>query len=270
MLGSVSQRIYTGRFADRTGSRTGLIRFLPWALAAITVLGQIVWILVGQPARTTLTILTVTTFFLASVTHAYLHRGLAWTAGYVSITVSFGWLIEVIGTTTKFPFGDYTYTGELGPALLSVPLVIPLAWGMVSYPFLLVAQRLSDSTFGTVFIGAWLLMSWDLFLDPQMVREGYWVWNQIGWELPGIDGIPLQNFLGWFLASLLLMFLLDRLPRKVASDALPNAMVGWIYFSNVLAAAVFFGTPGVALWGAACMGLVVFPWAWRLWSQPQW
>jgi putative membrane protein len=65
------------------------------------------------------------------------------------------------------------------------------------------------------------------------------------------------------------MWLLDRLKRKTANDAVPNAMLLWVYFSNILAAAVFFGKPGVALWGGACMGFVIVPWLWRLWSQPR-
>jgi hypothetical protein len=34
-----------------------------------------------------------------------------------------------------------------------------------------------------------------------------------------------------------------------------------MYASNVLAAAVFFGRPAVALWGGVAMGLTVVPWA---------
>jgi putative membrane protein len=115
-----------------------------------------------------------------------------------------------------------------------------------------------------------LFASWDLFLDPQMVGEGYWTWNAVNWTLPGIDGIPLQNFLGWLLTACVLMYLLDRLPRKAAKDGVPTLMLSWVYASNVLAALVFFGEPAVALWGGLCMGAVVIPWWWRAWSQPQW
>jgi hypothetical protein len=33
---------------------------------------------------------------------------------------------------------------------------------------------------------------------------------------------------------------------------------------------VFFGRPGVAIWGLVCMGVVMVPWMWRIWSEPQW
>lgn len=266
----MSVRVYAGPHSDRNRGPSGWILATPWILAALTVLGQIIWILVSGNVRTGLTAITVVTFFLASLSHAYLYRGAGWAAGYAAITLSFGWGIEVLGIYTQFPFGDYSYTEALGPAILGVPILIPMAWSMMTYPMLLAAQRLAATPFGTAFIGAWLLASWDLFLDPQMTGEDYWVWNSVGWQLPGIDGIPLQNFLGWFLAALLLMWILDRLPRKTAHDALPNVMLIWVYASNVFAAAVFFGEPGVALWGGISMGLVMVPWLWRLWSQPQW
>ena len=82
-----------------------------------------------------------------------------------------------------------------------------------------------------------------------MVGEDYWTWGDTGWALPGIPGIPLQNFLGWLLAAVVLMALLSRLPRKVAHDGVPTMLLIWTYASNVLAALVFFGRPGVAIWG---------------------
>ena len=73
-----------------------------------------------------------------------------------------------------------------------------------------------------------------------------------------------------WLAGMLLMFLLDRLPRKTANDSAPNTLLLWTYASNVLGAAVFFDRPAVAIWGGVAMGIVIIPWAWRLWSQPAW
>ena len=110
---------------------------------------------------------------------------------------------------------------------------------------------------GTALIGGWLLASWDLFLDPQMVGEGYWTWFDLGWTLPGIPEIPLQNFLGWLLASMVLMWLLGLLPRRTANDAVPTTLLTWVFASSVFANLVFFGRPGVAL-GAAS--------AWVWWS----
>ena len=266
----MSQRIYTGPRSDRRGGPSGWVASLPWVFAGLTILGQIVWVLVGDSGRVALSILTVVTFFLASASHAALSRGLPWAGAYVAITLAFGWGIEKLGLATSFPFGTYEYTDALGITVLGVPLVIPMAWSMMAYPCLLAAQRLTQTGVGTALIGGWVLASWDLFLDPQMVGEGYWTWSDIGWTLPGIDGIPLQNFLGWLLASIGLMALLNLLPRKAVGDGVPILMISWVYFSSVLANLAFFGRPGVAVWGGVCMGLVVIPYLWRTWSQPRW
>ena len=61
------------------------------------------------------------------------------------------------------------------------------------------------------------------------------------WDGLGIDGIPLQNFLGWFLAAMALLWLLDRLPRKTAPVAVPTVMLTWVLASNVV---------GVSVWNA--------------------
>ena len=266
----MSQRIYTGPRSDLSGGPSGWLAYLPWALAGLTILGQIVWVLVDGQARVALTIGTVVTFFLTTATHAWLRRGATWTAGYLAISLAFGWGIEELGLATSFPFGTYEYSELLGPTIGGVPVVIPLAWSMMAYPCLLAAQRLSTTGVGTALVGGWVLASWDLFLDPQMVSQGYWTWADVGWTLPGIDDIPLQNFLGWLLGSIVLMALLNLLPRKAAADGVPILMLSWVYFSSVLANLAFFGRPGVALWGAVCMGAVVIPYLWRTWSQPQW
>lgn len=266
----MSVRVYTGPHSDRGGGPSGWITYLPWGFAAATILGQIVWVLVGDDGRTALSILTVVTFFLASASHAVLGRGVAWGASYLGISLGFGWAIERLGLSTDFPFGDYAYSDALGVSLAGVPIAIPMAWSMMAYPCLLAAQRLSTSAVGTALIGGWLLAAWDLFLDPQMVGEGYWIWRDAGWQLPGIPGIPLQNFLGWLLGAIVLMWLLGLLPRKDAADAVPTTLLTWVFASNVLANLAFFGRPGVALWGGICMGVVVVPYLWKLWSQPRW
>ena len=266
----MSVRVYTGPHSDRGGGPAGWIGYLPWGFATATILGQIIWVLAGNDGRTPLSVLTVVTFFLASASHAYLNRGVWWATAFLAISLAFGWGIEVLGLATSFPFGTYEYSADLGVSIAGVPLLIPMAWSMMAYPCLLAAQRLSSTPLGTALIGGWVLAAWDLFLDPQMVAQGSWTWSEVGWALPGIPDVPLQNFLGWLLSAMVLMWLLDRLPRKAASDAVPTTLLTWVFASNVLANLLFWGRPGVAIWGGICMGVVVVPMLWRMWSQPQW
>jgi putative membrane protein len=237
------------------------LRAVPWLLGALGILSQIVWVLLPEDLRDAATITSVLLMVAAGASHAILHRGAVWAAGLYLPTAAIGFAVEALGTATGVPFGDYRYGERLGPMLLEVPLLIPLAWCMAAYPMLLLARRLASSRMGVTLLGAWTLMAWDLFLDPQMVGEGHWTFADPTPALPGSPGIPLTNYAGWFLTGLLIFWVLDHLPRREADDRLPTVLLLWMYASNVLAAAVFFGRPAVALWGGLAMGLTVVPWA---------
>lgn len=233
----------------------------PVVLAALTVLLQIAYPLVSGDARDVLTVITVCTFFLATVSHALLHRGVRWTALYVLVTTGTGLLAEAVGTKTGVPFGQYDYAGSLGWKLLGVPVVIPLAWAMFAYPCLLVGQRLARTSLGAAAVGGAALASWDLFLDPQMVEAGHWRFTDVVVDLPGAPGIPVSNYLGWLLVAVVMVGVLQLLGRRTADDRVPAALFLWTYASSVLANAVFFGRPAVAVIGGIGMGLVAVPYA---------
>ena len=231
------------------------------ALAAATVLLQIGYPLVRGGARDTLTVVTVVVFFLASTSHALVHRGPRWTALYVLVTAGTGLVAEAVGTATGVPFGQYDYADSLGARVLGVPVVIPLAWAMFAYPCLVVAQRLARTAAGAAAVGGLALASWDLFLDPQMVEAGHWRFRDVTASLPGAPGIPVSNYLGWLLVAVLMLALLQRLGRRSADDRVPGALFLWTWASSVLANAAFFGRPLVALTGGVVMGLVAVPYA---------
>ena len=230
-------------------------------LAGATVLLQIGYPLTRGDVRDGLTVVTVVVFFLASTSHALVHRGARWTGAYVLVTGGLGLLAEAVGTATGVPFGAYDYAGSLGPKLLGVPVVIPLAWAMFAYPCLLVGQRLARTAVGAAAVGGFALASWDLFLDPQMVEAGHWRFTDVTASLPGAPGIPISNYLGWLLVAWLMLGLLQLLGRRDTDERVPGALFLWTWGSSVLANAVFFGRPLVALTGGVVMGLVAVPYA---------
>jgi putative membrane protein len=226
-------------------------------LAAATVLAQIAYPLVGGDTRDALTVATVVLFAATSLAHAGLSRGPRAAAGLLLVAGGGGLAAEAVGVATGVPFGRYEYADSLGPAVLGVPVVIPLAWVMMTWPAYLVAARLARSGPARVVVGAVALASWDLFLDPQMVDAGHWRWADPLPSLPGVPTVPLTNYAGWLLVAAVLMLLLPA-PRA-AADTVPYALYLWTYASSVLAHAVFFGLPASALWGGLGMGLVAVP-----------
>ena len=221
---------------------------MPALLAGLTVALQIAYPLVHGTARDRLTVATVLAFFAASTAHALQQRGRAWTARFLLVTVGGGLAVEAVGVATGFPFGAYSYAHRLGPLLLGVPVVVPLAWAMVAYPAHVAGVRLGRP----VLAGAWALASWDLFLDPQMTDAGHWTWD----HPHGVNGIPLSNHVAWLAVALVMMALL---PARPADDRTPVALLLWTWLSSVLAHLAFFHRPAVALVGGVAMGVVCLP-----------
>ena len=238
-----------------------MARRLPWALLGALVLVQVGYPLASGRVRAGLTVATVVLGCLLSVSHAA-HRKAA--VALIATATLGGFAVEAIGVATGFPFGTYDYSGQLGPKLLGVPLIIPLAWTWMAWPAWLAAIRITTSRIARIALAAAGLAAWDLFLDPQMVAEGYWTWRSPTPALPGVPGVPIGNYLGWLGFAILLMTALSiagghRIDDPRPEDAPILALWLWTYASSVLAHAVFLGLPASAAWGGVLMGAVVLP-----------
>lgn len=252
---------------------------VPVVLTVLTILAQILYPLTDGGALRVLTIGTVLLFTAASLTHAAVTRGPSAALAVLVLAGGAGLAAEAVGVRTGFPFGEYAYAGTLGPQLLEVPLLVPLAWVMMAYPCLLLGRRLGrglarrsraarPSTAVTLVTGAVALASWDLFLDPQMVAAGHWTWADPDPGLPGVPGVPLTNYAGWVAVSLVVIALLHASvpdPRR-APEGVPGALLAWTWLGSTLGNAVFFDRPEVAAWGGVAMGVVVAPYLWSLWQ----
>jgi len=132
--------------------------------------------------------------------------------------------VEALGVATGFPFGDYRYTEQLGPRLGGlVPAVIPLAWFMMVYPALHVAQWTRFGLRGKAALVGLAMVTWDLALDPAMTADiGAWEWHQGGVYY----GVPTQNYLGWFLTASIVAWACLRVPGtwQVDRSRMPVAM----------------------------------------------
>jgi putative membrane protein len=231
-------------------------------------LGALVLTQIGYPLahpRAPLVVATVVLGFAASVGHAVATRGPRVGAALVAGTTVGGLLVETLGVHTGFPFGRYQYSGALGPRLFGVPLVVPPAWTWMAWPAWVAAGVLARRAAARIALAGLGLAGWDLFLDPQMVAEGYWHWSHPHPGLPGVPGVPLTNYLGWLVVAALMMIPLARFAPGRGADAPMLALYLWMYGSSVLAHAAFLHLPGSAAWGALGMGLVAIPLAvaWR-------
>ncbi|MDQ6643289.1 MAG: carotenoid biosynthesis protein [Chloroflexota bacterium] len=158
----------------------------------------------------------------------------------------FSYGVEAVGVNTGFPFGSYRYTGILSPVLPGgVPLPVVFAWltiilavrRLTVRPPLLVGRRWLISTV----VAALLATLLDLVLEPVAFHlEHYWTWL-----VPSnfaYYGVPLANFLAWFVVSLVLLSFVNRILLRAISlqdltsfsSQLPLNVPILLYFANVL------------------------------------
>jgi len=111
---------------------------------------------------------------------------------------------ELLGTSTGFPFGAYSYLSGLGYKIAGlVPFTIPLSWFYLGLACYVIARAGMEQlnlptwlrTVGTVAIGSVLLTAWDFVLDPAMSQANYpfWQFQDVG----ELFGMPYRNITGW-------------------------------------------------------------------------
>ncbi len=208
------------------------VALMAWALAMIAVP------LLGATAFVPLAYLS-TGLLAAGVFGLALERAGPRAIPAAAVALAFGWAVELLGSRTGLPFGPYRYLAA-GPALLGVPLLVPLGW----FTFTVLAVQLVPGRrrwWGAV--GA--LVAWDAGLDPLMVRQGLWRFEPAG----AYFGVPLQNFLGWALAGAGLAALLLRIAPGLGTGRPAEART--VYLSQ----AAFIGA-GLALVGLPIAGFL--------------
>jgi putative membrane protein len=254
----------TGVAAPAAGTRPSAARGLPWALAGALVLTAIAYPLTDGAVRDAVSWSIVLLGAAVSISSATVSRGWRTGVGVLTAVTGVAVLAEALGLATGFPYGEYSYSDTLGPTVLGVPFLVPLAWLLMAWPSWVLAARLTARVrprrrpMLRVLVAAYVFAAWDVVLDPQMVQAGYWGWAHPDPGLPGIGTVPLTNLAGWLLAGLVLMPALDRLVARTAPPPAPAhgdgpalLVLGWMTLGGALAHAGWLGLPGSAAWGAA-------------------
>lgn len=238
---------------DRVAVRTSLDR-VQIASAAVTALGMVATPLNrrGGPGRRLLSSLVVSGLFSTTVAGAARRWGPVRAGGAAAAVAAGTTVVERVGTRLGVPFGRYAYTSALRPTFVGVPAIVPLAWFAMAVP----ARETAHAALGSkssvttrIAVGSAALTAWDLFLDPQMVGEGYWRWAERG----RYRGIPMSNFAGWFATGLVVMAFLEVvIPPKHPSPDLVGEY-GFMAVMETLGFAAFFRDRLVAAVGGAAM-----------------
>lgn len=138
--------------------------------------------------------------FLAALLHGVGRFGNARTTRMFVFASLVSLSAELLGTSTGYPFGGYSYTNLLGYRIAElVPFPIPISWTFMLYCSLAMVGRLAkadDSNGGRwkwALYGGLILSAWDVAMDPAMVVTAHWYWHEPGF----FYGMPITNWLGW-------------------------------------------------------------------------
>jgi putative membrane protein len=180
---------------------------------------------------------------------------------------------ELAGTNIGIPFGPYHYTEMLGFRVAGdVPYAIPLSWSYMLYCGLAMCARLlpvpaaEAGRWGWAAVSGLLLVAWDVPLEVHMtnVPPPHWVWDLHAmpawvpaWLGRGVFyGMPLTNWVGWFVTATVIA----RLMLVLIPAARWQAHLGAAAFPLVLYAVnglmPIATTARHGLWGAAILGTI--------------
>jgi putative membrane protein len=162
-----------------------------------------------------------------------------------------GGAAHALGAITSMPFGPFTFSPTAGNELLeTLPWSVPLIWVVAILNSRGVARLIlrpwrKTNTYGFRLMGLTTMLAvlFDFAFEPFASRiNHYWLWTPTRFPMTW-QGVPLSNFLGWLVVSLLIVafiapVLINKQPRKRHSrDFYPFIVwVGAILFFSVACA----------------------------------
>lgn len=165
---------------------------------------------------------------LFSVPKSNLKAALVWFLATAILTIFVEWL----GIKTGLIFGTYFYTEFLQPQIASVPVAIGVAWAgscLGAIGFVQLFPKLNSlSTSVKALLTGFLMLLFDVFLEPVAIKLGYWSWSDL---FP-----PLQNYVAWWIIGSLFAFGILKVLKenKLSSIAFHTFIAQLMYFGIII------------------------------------
>lgn len=173
-------------------------------------------------------------FFAAYLVAAVPHLGWRKTALFTVAGYLIAFLSEFSSINTGIPYGWYYYidvTSDRELWIAGVPFFDSLSYVFLTYcsyatalfvvspvktwrwDLVTLETRSIRTSFAVLFLGSLFQVFLDIIIDPVALQGGRWFLGQIyGYREAGVHfGVPLSNYLGWWLVSFILVFALQRI-----------------------------------------------------------
>jgi len=181
-------------------------------------------------------------FLVSFLVIGVLNRGFARTFLFLLIGFWIAYLSEISSIRNGFPYGMYHYLYEnmRGETVIGgVPV-----WDSLSYSFLAYASYELTSFFighsrYFLMVASLMMVLLDVVVDPLAVRGDRWFLGKIFYYPSGglYFGVPLSNFMGWFLVAFAILYSYHFLEKKIFARQPPLRahFLGPLFYWGILA-----------------------------------
>jgi len=206
-------------------------------------------------------------FFLAYLIACSFHLGLKRALLFAAAGYCMAWAFEYSSIHNGFPYGHYYYipdTKEIELWVLGVPFMDSMSFVFLSYAsfsmalfavspairaggvYLLESRKIRHSL-KVRLLGALFCVGLDVIIDPVALQGDRWFLGRIyGYAEKGAYfGIPVSNFIGWFIVAFCLIYALQIIDRVLIEKRVKDILAvrySWRYL------------PGPALYA----GIIIF------------
>jgi isopentenyl-diphosphate delta-isomerase type 1 len=190
-----------------------------------------------------------------------LRRWLGWSDGIklVLILGVYALLIETFAILTGFPYGHFGYSEHLGYKLFGyVPWTVAFAWTPLMLCAYVAARSLFASRVERIICSTFLLVIFDLVLDPGAVLLGFWQYPQGG----AYYGVPASNYLGWMLSGALGSIIMEAVVSYFRPLLPPPVQIGSSAFFIMFFWTAFAVFGGLAVPAIIGCGVAAAMYAW--------
>jgi putative membrane protein len=221
-------------------------------------LEHILQIAVGTVAMRPYVFAFLAVYLVAAVTHLGWRKTLWFTiVGYL-----IAFLSEFSSINTGFPYGWYYYidaTRDRELWVAGVPFFDSLSYVFLTYcsytaallvvspakawggNFVILETRAIRRSLAVLFLGSLFQVFLDIIIDPVALQGRRWFLGQIyGYREAGVHfGVPLSNYVGWWLTSICLVLALQVIDARVGEQGAKPAGVANPPFRSLLGPALY-------------------------------
>lgn len=204
--------------------KTLLNFFRKYALAILLIFHVVGFVGISFFQKEFFAALTPMNLLLSTFLLVICHQGAKKPVGVLFLaTFILGYLAELLGTQTGFPFGDYEYGPALGPQLWEVPVIIGVNWFLMVSSSGFLAKKLVKPSWMQVLLAAALMTLTDLAIEPVAPLLDYWYWAE--------GQAPLLNYAGWLAVSVVMQMIFQKtIAHQHNQLAIPYYLTVSIFF----------------------------------------